>query len=288
VKNVEGTCGGGANNTSVALVRLGCIAGFCGVVGADQWGTVLLENLKKEGVETSHATVIEHETSSFSIVLNAVSGERVILYEPGTNAHLHQVTFDKQSASKMDWIYLNHIQPDSCVIQDDMIEIFDSFPDANLTWNPGGCQIEAGMTQRVNAQMLKHTDLLLLNKEEALAFANTKTITQALHILRETGAGIVCITDGKNGAVACDGTTKYMCPALEAPVVDTTGAGDAFGAAMTWAIATGQNLPTALRAGTINATSVVGAIGAQAGLLTDTEMRQALQQTPLDVQASPF
>ncbi len=288
VRAVTGQCGGGASNTSVALARLGCNANFCGVVGDDQWGTALLENLKKEKVDTSSATVIEDETSSFSLVLNSPSGERVILYEPGTNSHLHDVTFDKHNASSMDWIYLNHIQPDSCSIQDDMVDIFRSFPEAKMAWNPGGCQIDEGIQSKIIREMLQHTTLLLLNKEEALKFANTKTVAQALHLLRDAGAKIVCITDGKHGVKACDATTKYECPTQPTAVVDTTGAGDAFGAGMTWALATGLDLPTALRAGTINAKSVVGVVGAQPGLLTDTEMRSELKSTTLEVASSPF
>jgi sugar/nucleoside kinase (ribokinase family) len=66
-------------------------------------------------------------------------------------------------------------------------------------------------------------------------------------------------------------------------VVDTTGAGDAFGTAAAWAIAEGQSLPIALVAGTLNAASVVGKIGAQAGLLTEKQLRDQLKNPPLSV-----
>ncbi len=82
IRSVTESCGGGANNSAVGLARLGCCAAFCGVVGEDQWGQRLLENLKREGVDVSSATVVEHETSSFSIVLSLGGGERTILYTP--------------------------------------------------------------------------------------------------------------------------------------------------------------------------------------------------------------
>ncbi|TSC98729.1 MAG: hypothetical protein Greene101449_862, partial [Candidatus Peregrinibacteria bacterium Greene1014_49] len=65
--------------------------------------------------------------------------------------------------------------------------------------------------------------------------------------------------------------------------IDTTGAGDAFTTGVTWALLTGLTLPDALIAGTINSGSVVGAIGAQAGLLTDIEMRARMKSTSLSV-----
>ena len=99
---------------------------------------------------------------------------------------------------------------------------------------------------------------------------------------------MVCITDGSNGTYASDGTQLYQCPILQSNAVDTTGAGDAFGTGVTWALIRGLDLPIALQAGTINATSVVESIGAQAGLLTDTKMEQRLNEIQLNVAVSPL
>jgi sugar/nucleoside kinase (ribokinase family) len=286
VKEVVNTCGGGASNTSVGLARLGCDASFCGVVGDDKWGELLVSNLKKEGVTTESVTMIEGETSSFSIVLNAESGERVLLYEPGTNARLHDITFDREAAKSVDWVYLNHIQAESCVIEDDLVDILTAPPHPHLTWNPGGCQIDVGLTTESGRALVKEVDLLLMNREEALAFTRNETIEDALKTLSQAGAKVICITDGKNGTYATDGKTLFHCPIIPCPVVDTTGAGDAFGTAATWALLRGYDLPTMLRSGTINAMSVVGAVGAQAGLLTDTEIQLRLERTNIVVTTS--
>lgn len=287
VEEVIEACGGGASNTSVGLARLGCNAGFSGVVGDDQWGQNLLQNLQREGVDTQCTVVVERETSSFSLILSAESGERVILYDPGTNAHLHDVTFDRDTARKMDWVYLNHIQPDTCVIQNDLIEIFAN-TNIGLTWNPGGCQIDAGIEAKENRELLTHTNILLLNKEEALRFAKAKSIEEALRTLSNAGAQYVCITDGGNGCTATDGKMTYFCPTEKGNIVDTTGAGDAFGTGLTWAILQGEDLPKALITGTINATSVVSAIGAQTGLLTQTEITTKLAASAISVEKSSF
>ena len=287
-RDVTESFGGGACNTSVGLARLGLSAAFCGVVGDDQWGDLLVKNLRKETVNTDLVTVVEGETSSFSLVFRSKAGERVILYDPGTNAHLHDVTFDRDEAATMDVIYLNHIQPESCVIEDDMIEMVARIDGPHLTWNPGGCQIDAGLKAKNNRQLLEHCYLLLLNKEEAERFTGVSGIERAMRLLREAGVEIVCITDGKRGSWAADGTHLHFCPSAGGPVVDTTGAGDAFGTGVTWALSQGMDLPTALSAGTINAMSVVGTIGAQPGLLTDIEMRGRLTSIRLDIETSVF
>ncbi len=289
VQEVQETCGGGACNTSVGLARLGCDAYFGGIIADDEWGQRLLRNFEHEGVNTSCATIVEGEVSSFSIILSASGGERVILYESGTNEHLHDSTFNREEASRMDWVYLNHIQTQSCVIQDDLVTILALGKAPKLTWNPGGCQIEAGIEPQNNRNLLEHTDLLLLNAEEARRFTHSSTTLIALHTLATLVRGAVCITDGGRGVLAADHHHLYRCPVLpDTTVLDTTGAGDAFGTGATWALLQGMSLPDALRAGTINAAGVVSTIGAQAGLRRDIDMRDRLVSTDLAVETSPL
>ncbi len=282
------TCGGGASNTSVGLARLGCAAFFEGVIGSDLWGERLLKNMQKEGVDAQYALIVEHEVSSFSIILSASKGERVILYTPGANAHLHKSNFDREVMRRMDWVYLNHIQESAHDIQEDIVSILaQNHP--RLTWNPGGRQISAGMEADLNRRLLPFTDLLLLNREEALAFTHCDSLDGAIHTLLKSGARRICVTDGRKGVTATDGEKLYQCPCDDSvEVVDTTGAGDAFGTGVTWALLKDLPFPTALKAGTLNAASVVGAFGAQQGLLTETTMQKRLLSTQLTVTDRPL
>lgn len=282
-------CGGGATNTSVALRRLGCVSGFCGIIGSDEWGERILHNLQREGVDATSATIVERETSSFSVIINVECGERVILYANGPSAHLSDVTFDKESATRYGWVYFNHIHDASSVIQDDIVEILHAQPDIGMTWNPGGRHLKRGIEDAGNRELLRQTDLLLLNKEEALQFTGKRSTERAIQAVLQTGVSIACVSDGANGCEATDGRSLYHCPAVkDAPVIDTTGAGDGFGSGMTWALLCGFDLPTMLKAGTINATSVLAVIGAQPGLLTDIEMHKKLRETHLDVTEKPL
>jgi ribokinase len=278
------TCGGGASNTSVGFSRLGCDAYFEGIVSSDQWGEKITETLSKEGVDTSCVTIVEDEVSSFSIILSGSSGERVILYESGTNTHLLDATFDKQKLSQVDWVYLNHIQEDSCEIEDDIMEMLARSGGPKLSWNPGGCQLDKGCDTKSNSALLKHTDLLLLNKEEALSFTSTANVEEAITTLLALGVANIAISDGPRGSTASDRHKIYRCPVVSGiEILDTTGAGDAFGTGVTWGLLSGLSLPDALKTGTINAASVVGAIGAQTTLLTDIEINARLKTSDLTV-----
>lgn len=285
IQSVEETCGGGASNTSVGFSRLGCTAAFCGIVGEDQWGEKLLSNLKHEHVDVTHATVVEGETSSFSVILSLESGERTILFASGVSEHLHDTTFARDAIKEMDAVYLNHLCETSCMIEGDIVAMLAQKPGIHLSWNPGGCQIKAGMKQKDKAALLKLTTLLLLNKEEAMEFSGEKTIQAAIAAFIKAGVANVCVTDGARGTYASDGKHSYFCPTLKVlKVIDTTGAGDAFGTGASWALLSGESLPTALMAGTLNASSVLGTIGAQAGLLTTTAMHAQLNRNLLTVE----
>jgi|GEM_PF-314505 len=288
VDEVIETCGGGASNTSVGLSRLGCVALFEGVIGSDQWGERLIKNMQKEGVDTQYALVVEHEVSSFSIILTAKGGERVILYAPGANAHLHKSNFAREIARQMDWVYLNHLQESSHDIQEDIVDMLAQ-KTPRLTWNPGGQQISAGMENPINKRLLSFTDLLLLNLEEALEFSHASTMDDAFSHLRKSGVRSICVTDGRKGVTAIDGEKRYQCPCDDTvSVVDTTGAGDAFGTGVTWALLRGFPFPEALKAGTLNAASVVSATGAQQGLLTEKNLQERLRTTRLTVSDRPL
>ncbi len=282
IERIVESCGGGASNTSVGLSRLGVQAAFCGIVGADQWGEKLLKNMQKEGVDTKPATIVEHETSSFSLVLLLSTGERTILYNSGVNEHLQDATFDTGFATDADLIYLNHLCERSCMIEDDLLSALRKKKEAFLAWNPGGSQLEDGMQSLHIQHLLAHTNFLVLNKEEAMRFTKTRDTKEAMMKLKTTGVTHLCITDGPHGSFGCNRQGAWFCPPLDnVRVVDATGAGDAFGTAAAWALATGQNLPNALIAGTLNASSVVEMMGAQTGLLSYTEIQSKLRTTRL-------
>ena len=65
-------------------------------------------------------------------------------------------------------------------------------------------------------------------------------------------------------------------PIVPAPVVERTGAGDAFGSGFLAAYMQGKPIEEALRWGTVNSASVLGFIGPQAGLLSPEKMQEWL------------
>lgn len=286
VEGVSMSCGGGAANTSIGFSRLGLRARFCGVIGSDEWGETIQHVLLREGVLLDAATIVEEEISNFSIIFSDPSGERTILYASNVSHHLSDPLFPKQLMRESRWLFLNHLAEASCAILDDCLEVVKKPGGLRLAWNPGGSQLREGVRDRLIRDLLRSADLLFLNAEEAMQMMRQDSVEETMREGAAAGVRIMCVTDGAKGAMLSDGKTIYRCGALPVAVVDATGAGDAFGVGVTWAIAQELDLRLALKAGILSAASVIGAVGAQAGLLREQEMRSRLESTSLPITTS--
>ena len=67
---------------------------------------------------------------------------------------------------------------------------------------------------------------------------------------------------------------------FDVPVVERTGCGDSYSTGFICALASGYDISTAMRWGTINAAFVLQKIGAQEGLLKKNELLRILKDNP--------
>ena len=89
--------------------------------------------------------------------------------------------------------------------------------------------------------------------------------TSAVVLGRMTQPGIVVMTLGEHGSIACDSKRLYRGEAEEVNVVDTLGAGDAFIAAFLYSRQRGAPIQEAMKAGHRAAAEVCGRLGAWGG-----------------------
>jgi ribokinase len=103
--------------------------------------------------------------------------------------------------------------------------------------------------------MLALCDFATPNESEAealtgIAVTDVASAGRAAEALRARGVGAVVVTLGGNGALYVDGSRKVHVPVISAgPVVETTGAGDAFNGGFAVALAEGREVIEAVRFG---------------------------------------
>ena len=146
-----------------------------------------------------------------------------------------------------------------------------------LGFNPGTVQIHERKHELFD--LIKVTSILFVNLQEAQAITGEKTdeIHHLATALMALGAKRVVITDGKNGSYDYDGEIMLHCPIFPGKLVGTIGAGDAFATGFLACIMKNAK-SNPLVWGAINSASVVGKVGPQPGLLSDTHIMQHLRK----------
>lgn len=271
VRGVEFAVGGNTGNNAVGLTRLGFATAMAGTMGDGWTDKEALETLKREGVDVSHVTIGQGQTG-FGVVINYQEERTILSYYPEAIS-----LFPSDAGLEAEWIYLTTAGAD-----------FEQFYKSAVDWaiahgtriafNPGTRQIRAGVERLKYAY--EHAGVIFVNREEAAQLLNmtVEDVKGLMTGLKNLGAKIVVITDGPAGTYLYDGQNYLHMPIVEAPVVERTGAGDAFGSGFLGAVMSGKTLEEALKWGTVNSASVLGYIGPQAGLLTKEKMEEWLKK----------
>lgn len=276
VERYDFTIGGNATNVAVGLSRLGVKTTLCTEIGDDEFSLKIRNVLATEHIER----VLVHQVpgpSNFSVIIN-FKGDRTLFVEDVRREH--NFSFDEVTA---DVVYLTSLANEWKAPYKKVLE-FVRKNNACIAFNPGSRQLREG--KDLVHEVLKHTHMLFVNKEEAelLLFdketmgREEKYVKEMLSKIRKLGPKTVVITDGKNGSYAIDDKDAFHKQGChEGPIVERTGAGDAYTTGFLAASLYGLSLPKAMEWGSWNATSVVSEVGAQAGLLTKEKMEEKIK-----------
>lgn len=275
VNKIDFSTGGGAMNGSVTFARQGLESIFVGKIGHDPAGDAVMIDLDKENVNAQHMVYSKKYNTGYSVILLAMSGERTILTYRGASTHYRVENFQEVATLSPDWLFLSTLGGNFEVLE--FLVNWAHEKSIKVAFNPG--KGELADAERLQ-KLLPHLTILNANKEEMQQLFSA---TESEDLVREASKTVpyVVLTDGPRGAVATDGKKLVKAGMYEdVPVIDRTGAGDAFVSGFTSQIALGKDLETALVFASANSTSVVGQIGAKAGILQeDVE----LHDMPLEV-----
>lgn len=272
VNKINFSTGGGATNAAVTFARQGLEAEFMGTIAHDPAGIAVLEDLDREGVDTSKVSYTDKYHTGYSVVLLASTGERSFLTYRGASTHYDIKNFDIDD-SDADWLYITSMAGDLDIV--DKILRRAKELKIKVFYNPGKAELK--QTSKLKA-LLEDVDVLSINKEEAQMLVSGETLEELVRRLH-LYVPVVIISDGPNGVMASDGKTIVRAGMYEdVKVVDRTGAGDAFGSGFLSQWAQERSLKDSIVLASANSTSVVTKIGAKAGILYKGEK---LHEMPL-------
>ena len=267
---------GNSPNAATSAHRLGLKSGLVTNTGDDDFGKEQIKALKTEGINTKYVLVHKDKKSNYHYVLR-FGAERTILVK-----HTEFPSTFPNISPAPNFMYLSSLAENSLDYHLAITEYLKKNPSVKLAFQPGTFQMKLGYEKL--KELYQHTYLFFCNKQEAQRILNTQEedMKILLQKIKDLGPQIPIITDGQNGAYALLENKTFFVPPYPDPKepVDRTGAGDSFASTITSALALGKPLQEALLWGPINSMSVVQYIGAQAGLLTQSQIQEYLKNAP--------
>lgn len=214
--------GGKGANQALAARRLGAAVRLVAAVGNDDMAEEALKLLRAGGVDLSATQYINGETTGVALIGVSEEGENQIIVCPGANEALDPGDVEGTSIEHMMGV----------------LEVPVATLEAAAARATGFVALNLAPAMPVPPALLERANLLVVNETEAAFYGDS------LH-----GPGrYVAISLGAAGAELWQGGTKIATatpPAVK--VVDTTGAGDTFSAALTVSLINGASPEEALR-----------------------------------------
>ncbi len=274
VNEIATYVGGNAYNASVGLAKLGVSTSIYSVIGVDEYTQRIEAELTAKKINTIFLQKAEHQPNNVHTVI-AFQDERTIF------AHHENRVYklpEIQAENKPKIIYYTSLGYGFEHIQAELVEYLNQNKETMLIFNPGTIQLKSGVHGLAN--ILRKTDILILNKEEAQDLVSTtENATIELHKdLQSLGPKLTVITDATEGSSAYDGRSLETTGIYDdnRQLKDKTGAGDAYAAGFVAGIFYKKSLKECLIWGMINSGNKVKETGATNGTCTKEQIEDLL------------
>jgi sulfofructose kinase len=260
--------GGMAANAAATIAKLGGKVSLWSRIGNDDAGAIVVQQLRRIGVDTKNVRAFNTSRSPTAAVIVDSRGERLIVSEDDHNLPL-----------SADWLPAQDIEAASVVFSD-------------LTWLEG-TRLVFGTAHKLGIPTVLDIDLgsgMLLSKIIGLtdyAIFSAPAFRQFVHghddharltHLIESGVQHAGVTLGAKGYAWMnhEGKTGEQA-AFGIEAVDSTGAGDAFHGAFTWALAKSYDETECARIAAAAAALSCRRLGARAGRPAKSELEEFIR-----------
>lgn len=247
--------GGKGANQAVAAARLGAEVHFVGKVGRDTEGELLAAALDENGVGRATLGLDPGRPSGLAFITVDGAGENTIVVSPGANHGVEPADVDAA---------FDALAPFGVVMLQCELPL-DTLGHAARSAAGRGARVVLNLAPPapLESGVLACADPLVVNAHEATYLLGERPGDNAAQRLRALGPVSAVVTFGRDGALAGDtsGLSSWQPPRV--PVVDTTGAGDAFTGALAARLARGDEVHAATGFAVRGGAEAVRTAGAQ-------------------------
>lgn len=273
-KDFKKFSGGKGANQAVGVAKLGKKVKMFGAVGKDNFGEELLHYLEEYKVNTDHVKSLEG-SSGLAVILINHHGENTIAITPGANGKIdmNYITERLDEIKQFRILLLQFEIPFSstCFLLDHLpshrpLIILDPSPARDLS----GMGTERVDILTPNLRELETIANMSLSKEERIKVAG-------LRLIKKQNIKAVICKAGQTGSFLITRETFKHFPPLKVNAVDTTGAGDAFNAALAVALSENKTLEDSIRYANIAGALTTTKLGVQSSLPNSRELAKILK-----------
>ena len=240
--------GGKGSNQTVAAARLGGNVTFICKIGDDAFGSMAKKMYAQEKVDTRFlVSSSEHTTGAAAIIVDNASGNNAIIVTPGAANALTTSEIDAaREQIRKSAVFMTQLELPLPTVQYGL-ELARELGVQTILNPAPACAL--------SDSLLQLCDFLTPNETEAEELTGQRIVSiedaeRAADILLARGVQTVILTLGPRGALVKNKQLLHHVPAVEAgPVIDTTGAGDAFNGGFAIALSEGQSIVEAARFG---------------------------------------
>ena len=269
--------GGKGSNQAVAAARLGAQVSFISKLGRDAFGDLARDTYKKEGIDTRFLFDTGYATGAATIIVHETRGENAIVVVPGACFQMTTPDVDRtKPLIEQSSIFMTQLELPLPVVEHGL----------ELAHRAGVPTIlNPAPAFDLPPSVYPLCDYLTPNESEAASLAglpvvDVKSAGRAADELLRRGVRNVVITLGAEGALVRTGDIAQHVPAFDAgPVVETTGAGDAFSGGFAVALSEGRSVVEAARFGCAVAGISVTRHGTAPSMPTRAEVDSLLRRS---------
>ena len=267
--------GGGPCATALAAARkLGISAAYMGTIGDDPFGTFMMADFARWGIDTHAVRVVPGGVSFHSVVLlNRASSSRTCIWNKGTVPPPRPEELDLEMLKYARILHLDGHMLDAALF-------------AARFCRDAGVKVsyDAGGTYPGVEALLPLADYLIPSEEFALKMTGESTAEAAAgRLYAECRPEVLVITQGVRGGILMDESGMRTYASYPVDAVDTNGCGDTFHGAFAAAKIQGMDSDTACRYASAAAAIKCTRLGARAAMPNDEECRAFLRERGQDI-----
>ncbi len=259
-------CGGKGANQAIGLSRLGAKTKMIGKVADDTNGNKLIDNLEKNGVDTSGVSKEGSSTGLAAILIDGNGRNRIIVYE-SANAEI----IPEEAASHTDGIDVLLVQFETN--EQAVISCVNTAINRNIV-----TVVDCGPAKNFSLEKMQGMTILTPNENETEALTgifpnDEETALEASRVLFDRSrAKYIVLKLGERGCSLFDGKEICFFAPYPTKVLDTTAAGDSFTAALALEYVKSSDIKKACDMGNRAGSIAVSRVGAQFSMPTAEEL----------------